>query len=137
MNNEKQEKSTWLIYSLTLHGLAILALLISLNDTNLLQPQQKQAQIILLDEKKELRERFKNKEKNKIKPLDQSTFTVPTPVMYYGKELDPDKKPGTPTKKSTPSEHYSLEESAPSLSKNTTNSTTETPSSKSKTEAQE
>ena len=134
MNNEKQERSTWLIYSLALHGLAILALLISLNETNLLQPQQKQAQVILADEKKELRERFKNKEKNGTKPLDQSTFTVPTPVMYYGKELDPDKKPGTPTKKATPSQHYSLEESAPSIPKKTTDSTKETPSPESKTE---
>jgi outer membrane biosynthesis protein TonB len=102
MNTEKQDRSTWFIYSIALHTILLLAFLITLNDANLLNPQKKPAQIIMMDEKKPLRERFKNKEKQETKPFDQSTFTVPTPVMYYGKELDPDKKPGTPTKQSTP-----------------------------------
>ncbi len=100
MNKEKEQKSAWIIYSITLHALIIIALLISLNDTSLLNPKKEAAPVILMDQK-ELRhkshtEKIKNKEPQ---TLDPKTFTVPAPVMYYGHEIDPHKKPGNPTEK--------------------------------------
>ncbi len=131
MNKEKEQKSSWLIYSIVLHSIVIVALLLSLNETYLIKPQKKPAPIILIDDKKrnekqEKRNRtdIQKKEPEKPKPLDPKTFTVPAPVMYYGHEIDPNKKPGNPTEKKIETSHdksidNSNEKNIPSSESNT------------------
>ncbi len=112
MNKEKQERSSWLIYSITLHSLALIALLISLNETSLFNKNQPAPVIVLTDKQEEMLQKNIKKQptqEKKTQPLDPKTFNVPVPVMYYGKELDPNKTPGTPTKKQTETEFKKTE----------------------------
>ena len=106
MNQNKEKSPTWLLYSLTFHSLILIALLLSLTDTTLFT-NKKPAQIIMMDQPSDQKISQTKKdipqkpEKKESQALDPATFTVPVPVMYYGKELDPNKTPGTPTEKKT------------------------------------
>ena len=101
MNREKEDKIHILTYSIALHSIALIALLLSLQETSLFN-KKKPAEIIFAQQEEQKKQQLipkepdKKEEKTKTTPYDPTTFTVPIPVMYYGNEVDPNKKPGAP-----------------------------------------
>ena len=109
---KKNHTALWFVYSLILHSIGLMLILLTLSNTQLFQEEfakNHEALVIIKDEPTvATTQTTKNPQAKKTpaKPAQtqeikkeekQDTFNVPIPVMYYGNSLDQNRTPGMPS----------------------------------------